>query len=313
MAWGADPAGRRRRGWWLDLSAGPGGKTALLDRAGRWPTGAASSPASSRRTAPRSSPSATRGLPDSTSGPSWSSPTRPGRPGAPGTFTRVLADVPCTGLGALRRRPEARWRRDAADVEALHPLQRALLTTALDAAAPGGLVAYVTCSPHRRETVDVVHETLAERDDVEVVPAPRCCPSWPARTGRPRRRTASSSSCGRTGTARTRCSRRTCAAADDARRPTSLKSARAQTDARHAQPPVGGLRQPAARHRAHPERRRAARRRDGQPLRAQPDPRAAGGRGRSARSPTHDARPPPDDRGPGPLGAGLRRGRARSR
>jgi 16S rRNA (cytosine967-C5)-methyltransferase len=82
----------------------------------------------------------------------------------------VLADVPCTGLGALRRRPEARWRRDPSDVEALHPLQRALLETALDAAAPGGLVAYVTCSPHRRETADVVTETLAGRDDVDVVP-----------------------------------------------------------------------------------------------------------------------------------------------
>jgi len=167
VAWGVTrpPAAP---GWWLDLSAGPGGKAALL-------TGLAAADGS-RLVAGELAPhraalvaSATRGYPldqrpvvvvaDATR-PSW----------RPGSFTRVLADVPCTGLGALRRRPEARWRRAPADVEALHPLQRELLTTALDAAAPGGLVAYVTCSPHRRETADVVTETLAGRDDVDVVP-----------------------------------------------------------------------------------------------------------------------------------------------
>ena len=56
-------------------------------------------------------------------------------------------------------------------MEPLHRLQRALLATAIDSTAPGGVVGYVTCSPHRRETVDVVEATLAERDDVEVVPA----------------------------------------------------------------------------------------------------------------------------------------------
>jgi len=76
-------------------------------------------------------------------------------------FGRVLADVPCTGLGALRRRPEARWRRRPEDVAALVPLQRRLLACALDAAAPGGVVAYVTCSPHRRETAEVVDAVLA--------------------------------------------------------------------------------------------------------------------------------------------------------
>ena len=94
-------------------------------------------------------------------------------------FDRVLADVPCTGLGALRRRAESRWRRTAADVEQLHPLQVALLTSALDAAAPGGVIAYVTCSPHRRETVDVVTEVLAGRDDVDVVPAASVLPELP--------------------------------------------------------------------------------------------------------------------------------------
>jgi 16S rRNA (cytosine967-C5)-methyltransferase len=80
----------------------------------------------------------------------------------PGAFARVLVDAPCTGLGALRRRPESRWRRQPADVEPLHRLQLALLATAIDSTAPGGVVGYVTCSPHRRETVDVVAETLAD-------------------------------------------------------------------------------------------------------------------------------------------------------
>ncbi len=83
-----------------------------------------------------------------------------------------MADVPCTGLGALRRRPEARWRRTLADLDALVPLQRDLLAAALDSAAPGGVVAYVTCSPHRRETTEVVQAVRAGRDDVSVLDAP---------------------------------------------------------------------------------------------------------------------------------------------
>jgi 16S rRNA (cytosine967-C5)-methyltransferase len=90
---------------------------------------------------------------------------------AAGSFDRVLADVPCTGLGALRRRPESRWRRKPADLARLAPLQRGLLTSALDAARPGGLVAYVTCSPHLAETRLVVADVLAGRDDVERVDA----------------------------------------------------------------------------------------------------------------------------------------------
>ena len=78
-----------------------------------------------------------------------------------GSFTRVLVDAPCSGLGALRRRPESRWRRNPADLEQLHALQLALLASAIDSAAPGGVIGYVTCSPHRRETSDVVSETLA--------------------------------------------------------------------------------------------------------------------------------------------------------
>ena len=87
----------------------------------------------------------------------------------PDTYDRVLVDAPCTGLGALRRRPEARWRRSPQDLTTLGPLQRALLASALDATRPGGLVAYATCSPHLAETQLVVRDVLKRRDDVELV------------------------------------------------------------------------------------------------------------------------------------------------
>lgn len=77
-------------------------------------------------------------------------------PWRPGTFDGVLLDAPCTGLGALRRRPEARWRRRPEDVAPLQALQRELLAAALDAVRPGGTVVYVVCSPHLAETRDVV-------------------------------------------------------------------------------------------------------------------------------------------------------------
>jgi 16S rRNA (cytosine967-C5)-methyltransferase len=89
-----------------------------------------------------------------------------------GAFDRVLADVPCSGLGALRRRPEARWRRSPADLDGLNELQRRLLGAALDAARPGGIVGYVTCSPHVAETREVVSGVLAGRADVQVLDAP---------------------------------------------------------------------------------------------------------------------------------------------
>ena len=89
----------------------------------------------------------------------------------PAAFGRVLVDAPCTGLGALRRRPEARWRRQPSDVTELAPLQRALLASALDAVAPGGVVGYSTCSPHVAETRFVVGDVLKKRSDIEVVDA----------------------------------------------------------------------------------------------------------------------------------------------
>src|SRR5581483_9765929 len=93
--------------------------------------------------------------------------TVPAWPG--GRFDRVLLDVPCTGLGALRRRPEVRWRRQPADVVRLRSLQEALLESALDATRPGGVVGYVTCSPLPAETTHVVAAVAARRPGVTVL------------------------------------------------------------------------------------------------------------------------------------------------
>ena len=75
-------------------------------------------------------------------------------------FDRVMVDVPCSGLGALRRRPEARWRKSPRDIADLLPLQRELLEAACDVTRPGGVIAYVTCSPHAAETQNIVAEML---------------------------------------------------------------------------------------------------------------------------------------------------------
>ncbi len=83
------------------------------------------------------------------------------------TVDRLLLDAPCTGLGALRRRPEARWRRTAGDLADLVALQRALLDDALRVLRPGGALLYATCSPLLAETADVVGTAL-ERPGVRL-------------------------------------------------------------------------------------------------------------------------------------------------
>ncbi|MCW2494953.1 MAG: rsmB, partial [Jatrophihabitans sp.] len=96
--------------------------------------------------------------------------------------------APCTGLGALRRRPEARWRRDPSDVAELAQLQRELLAAALRLVRPGGVVAYVTCSPHPEETTAIVagHELLDAKPSFPGVPDlgdERWVQLWPHRHG----------------------------------------------------------------------------------------------------------------------------------
>ncbi|WP_442852437.1 RsmB/NOP family class I SAM-dependent RNA methyltransferase [Nocardioides sp. Iso805N] len=146
---------------WLDLCAGPGGKAALLDalanEAGAVLIGNERAP--HRAGLVRANGVARVVAADG---------IRP--PFAPGSFDRVLVDAPCSGLGALRRRPEARWRRRPADITELVPLQRDLLRSALDLVRPGGVVVYATCSPVLEETRDVVAALCDEDPNVTLEP-----------------------------------------------------------------------------------------------------------------------------------------------
>ncbi|MFC5148615.1 RsmB/NOP family class I SAM-dependent RNA methyltransferase [Streptomyces aureoversilis] len=141
---------------WLDGCAGPGGKAALL--------GALAAERGAALLASEKQPHRARLVGRALAGNPGpyqviaADGTRP--PWREGVFDRVLVDVPCTGLGALRRRPEARWRRRPEDVAGFAPLQRDLLREALRAVRVGGVVGYATCSPHPAETKAVVDDVL---------------------------------------------------------------------------------------------------------------------------------------------------------
>jgi 16S rRNA (cytosine967-C5)-methyltransferase len=84
-------------------------------------------------------------------------------------FDAILADVPCTGLGALRRRPEVRWRRTLQDLRALTELQRELADAAISVLNEGGIFGYATCSPHFAETSAQVQQILKTHPELEQV------------------------------------------------------------------------------------------------------------------------------------------------
>ena len=175
---------------WLDLCAGPGGKAALL--------GARALQRGARLVANETAPhrarlieTCVRALPRDVVAVRRGDGRRFGHD-EPAAWDRVLVDAPCSGLGSLRRRPEARWRRTAKDVNELAELQRELLTSALATVRPGGVVAYTTCSPHVLETEYVVRDVTRRLDRrgqrVEVLhagnAATRLAPRPPAGTER---------------------------------------------------------------------------------------------------------------------------------
>ena len=84
-------------------------------------------------------------------------------------YGAILADVPCTGLGALRRRPEVRWRRTVADLRELTQLQRELSDAAISVLEDGGFFGYATCSPHLAETSIAVSDILRKHPELELV------------------------------------------------------------------------------------------------------------------------------------------------
>jgi 16S rRNA (cytosine967-C5)-methyltransferase len=96
-------------------------------------------------------------------------PIEPGVPlpqeARPGAWDRVLVDAPCSGLGTLRRNPEARWRLQPATVDRFAAQQLALLVTYAPLVAPGGRLIYATCSILRSENEQVVERFVAERPE----------------------------------------------------------------------------------------------------------------------------------------------------
>lgn len=189
LAPGITDAGR-----WLDLCAGPGGKTAFL---ASWAVGDDAHVDAVEVAEHRAQLVANtcRDLPVTVhtgDGRKLSAIANLDLPA--NGFDRILVDAPCTGLGALRRRPEARWRKTPSDVAPLVALQRELLTSALDAVRAGGVVVYSTCSPHQAETVEVVR-LVAKSTGAELLDAPALFPDlrdtgeapfiqlWPHRHG----------------------------------------------------------------------------------------------------------------------------------
>lgn len=153
---------------WLDLCAGPGGKAALL----------ASLAAdyevhlTANEPAPHRAELVRKALQPINSD-FWEVRTGDGQSiGELGqTFDRIIVDAPCTGLGALRRRPESRWRRQPGDLAQLTILQAELIDSAAAVLADDGLLAYVTCSPHPAETLVQVEDTLKRHPELELLDA----------------------------------------------------------------------------------------------------------------------------------------------
>lgn len=152
---------------WLDMCAGPGGKAALL--------GALAAQHGARLDALELHPhreklvrDSVRALPAGTVTTHVADATTWGEAG---TYHRIMLDAPCSGLGALRRRPESRWRRTPQDVEDLTGLQRQLLSRGEQLLAPGGILAYITCSPVIAETREIIADTSLEVMDARIAVA----------------------------------------------------------------------------------------------------------------------------------------------
>ena len=154
---------------WLDMCAGPGGKAALLSSIarGRSISFTANEISSSRADLVRQVVHGDQVL------------VGDGREigSMDQKYDGILIDAPCTGLGALRRRPEVRWRRDLKDLRALTQLQRELIASGVSALSPSGVLGYATCSPHLAETSVQVADLLRTFPHLEQIPVDPFLPS----------------------------------------------------------------------------------------------------------------------------------------
>lgn len=152
---------------WLDLCAGPGGKAAMLaaEAKRRGATLRANEVSAHRAKLVKQSLAAFPEVMLS------NADGRVEQAYAGEAYDRILIDAPCSGIGALRRRPEARWRKQAEDLSTLVPLQQELLDAATSRLRPGGVIAYVTCSPLIEETTRVVQRHLERNPDLRMLEA----------------------------------------------------------------------------------------------------------------------------------------------
>ena len=142
---------------WLDLCAGPGGKAAYLSALLKRDGGSLLANEISNERAKLVSQVMHHGEVNVSDGRSM--------PDELGKFDRILLDAPCTGIGALRRRPEVRWRRSLQDLKNLTQLQSELLESATRLLSPGGIIAYVTCSSHQAETKFQIRSFLKQHSN----------------------------------------------------------------------------------------------------------------------------------------------------
>ena len=156
---------------WLDLCAGPGGKAALLHNLLQ-----ANNPEDSFLA---NEPTSHRADLVARVVPKEKIVSLDGRDAASfgEKFDRILIDAPCSGLGALRRRPEARWRRSLNDLKELLPLQRDLIDSAYEMLNPGGIIGFATCSPLLAETKSQVLDAKYRHKDLEILDIASFSPS----------------------------------------------------------------------------------------------------------------------------------------
>jgi 16S rRNA (cytosine967-C5)-methyltransferase len=147
---------------WLDLCAGPGGKAAYLSALLKRDGGYLLANEISNERAKLVSQVMHHGEVNVSDGRSM--------PDELGKFDRILLDAPCTGIGALRRRPEVRWRRNLQDLKNLTALQSELLESATRLLSPGGIIAYVTCSSHQAETKFQIRSFLKQHSNFTRIP-----------------------------------------------------------------------------------------------------------------------------------------------
>ena len=163
--WVADLVEAQPGGRVADLCAAPGGKATRLAANGALVTAADLRPSRARlivANAARTGATAVEVVVADAAAPPFS----------PGAFDRVVVDAPCSGLGALRRRPDARWRLQPADVDALAALQARILAAAYPLVRPGGTLVYSVCTLTAPESLGIDTHLAHAHPDLQALPPP---------------------------------------------------------------------------------------------------------------------------------------------